>query len=338
MINRMKIGANHVRLLGAAVSVVTLAAVIWWALKQGDPRLPSASPQIAALLGAIAVYAVATALRAERWLLLLRRSGASASRLDCYGLTTVGYMGNNVLPVRGGDVLRVYLMAPRARTGKRTVIGTLVAERVLDVAVLFALFLVLAYGILHGIDPPHGTGLLVVLGVLGILAVGAALAVPLIRRRGVLVRARDFLRPMVASTLALFSASGLGLGLMTVLIWACEASTYWAVGQAAQVDLGPLQSLYLVAVAGLLVIIPAGPGNAGTLDAGVILAVKALKHSGTAALSYLLLLRFVLLAPITAVGLIVLFVRYGGWSALVRGRRSVGDRGEARAAPEGGAA
>ena len=45
-------------------------------------------------------------------------------------------MGNNVLPARAGDAFRVvFVPAPRADTGARTVIGTLVAEQLLDMAV-----------------------------------------------------------------------------------------------------------------------------------------------------------------------------------------------------------
>ena len=57
-------------------------------------------------------------------------------------------MGNNVLPARAGDAIRVVLMAPRAQTSKRTVVGTLVAERLLDVAVLLVIFVVVGYGLL----------------------------------------------------------------------------------------------------------------------------------------------------------------------------------------------
>ena len=55
-------------------------------------------------------------------------------------------MGNNVLPARAGDAVRVVLMAPRADASKRTVVGTLVAERLLDVGVLLVLFVVVGYG------------------------------------------------------------------------------------------------------------------------------------------------------------------------------------------------
>ena len=57
-------------------------------------------------------------------------------------------MGNNVLPARAGDAIRVVLMAPRAQTSMRTVLGTLLAERLLDVAVLVVIFVVVGYGLL----------------------------------------------------------------------------------------------------------------------------------------------------------------------------------------------
>jgi uncharacterized membrane protein YbhN (UPF0104 family) len=54
----------------------------------------------------------------------------------------------------------------------------------------------------------------------------------------------------------------------------------------------------------------------GTFDAAVIFGFKAIGYTGSAAVSYLLLLRFLLFVPITLVGLVVLVARYGGWSRL----------------------
>ena len=77
-------------------------------------ELPSSRAELAALLGAIALYALATVVRAERWQRLLVDEGGDAPRGDTYALTCIGYMGNNVLPARAGDAIRVVLMAPRA--------------------------------------------------------------------------------------------------------------------------------------------------------------------------------------------------------------------------------
>ena len=118
-------------LIGLALSLVALTGVVFWALRQGRPSFPTSPEALLAVAAAIAIYAAATAARAERWLLLLRRIGAKPTRGDCYGLTLVAYMGNNVLPARGGDLLRIYLAAPRVATGRRQVIGSVLAERIL---------------------------------------------------------------------------------------------------------------------------------------------------------------------------------------------------------------
>src|SRR5918911_3084492 len=135
-------------LLGAIVSVVALAGVVWWASHQKAPQLPHTPRELLALVAAVACYGLATLVRAERWQGLLTDKGAKPARADTYALTCVGYMGNNVLPARGGDVIRVVLTAPRAATSKRTVVGTLVAERVLDVAVLIVLLVLVGWGLL----------------------------------------------------------------------------------------------------------------------------------------------------------------------------------------------
>jgi uncharacterized membrane protein YbhN (UPF0104 family) len=60
--------------------------------------------------------------------------------------------------------------------------------------------------------------------------------------------------------------------------------------------------------------IPAAPGYVGTFDAAVVYGVHAIGGSKQAALSYLILLRFILFVPITVVGFIMLVTRYGGFA------------------------
>ena len=58
-------------------------------------------------------------------------------------------MGNNVLPARGGELLRTFLLGARTQATKRTILGTIVAERVLD-AVALGVILVVLVGALLG--------------------------------------------------------------------------------------------------------------------------------------------------------------------------------------------
>jgi uncharacterized membrane protein YbhN (UPF0104 family) len=301
-------------MLGALVSVLSLAGVVWWALGQEAPSLPDTGARWAALVGAIGLYGVSSCVRGERWHALLRHNGARPARADAYALIAVGYMGNNVLPARAGDAFRVVFMTPRADTGARTVIGTLVAERLLDVAVLGGAFLVLTFGVVDHAGLPSGARLRFAAAVLVAVVLMAAVVGFVAHRRGHLARLWAFVAPMIAATANLRGRHGAAMLATTVLVWGIEAGVWWASGEAAGLDLSAVEACYLLALASMFAMIPSGPGYAGTMDAAVIFGARVLGRTASAALSYLLLLRFVLIVPITLVGLVLLVVRYGGWS------------------------
>ena len=109
---------------------------------------------------------------------------------------------------------------------------------------------------------------------------------------------------------------------LTLLVWALEGMVWWLTAEAAGLGIDVIEALYLLALSSMMVLIPAGPGYAGTMDAAVIIGARALKVAGSAAVTYLLLLRFVLMVPIGIVGLIVGIARYGGVQRLLRARAS----------------
>jgi glycosyltransferase 2 family protein len=306
---------RRLALIQALVSLIALAAVVWWASKQEAPELPSGGEAIAWLVGALIFYAVATLFRGERWHHILRITDVDAQRGDCYALTTVGYMGNNVLPARAGEALRVVLMSTRCEASKRTLLGSVVAERLLDAAALASIFLVVVYGVLSSTVLPTDRPLL--FGTLGVVVVVlGCLAVYVLRSHHVFERARAWLRPLADAPRALVSRQGAVLLAGTFVLWALEAAVYLSVARAVDLDISGMGALYLVALTNFFAALPAAPGSIGTFDAAVIFGSKALGASGSAAVSYLLTLRFVLYVPITAVGFVVLITRYGGWARL----------------------
>jgi glycosyltransferase 2 family protein len=289
--------------------------VVWWASRQEPPELPSTGGELGALVGAIALYALATVVRSERWQRLLEDEGATPTRVDSYALTCVGYMGNNVLPARAGDAIRMVLMAPRASTSKRTVIGTLLAERLLDVAVLVVIFVVVGYGLLGEVGADKVEIVLLVLAGVG---VAGAIAYVVVRRDERLVA---FIAPMASATLGLRRAHhGLLLLGMTLLIWSIEAGVWMSAGAAVGFGMDPIEGLYIVALASVFSLVPSGPAYAGTQDAAAILGIKALGGTGAQAVAYIVMLRFIIVVPITLVGLVLLAARYGGLGRLRRAR------------------
>ena len=303
-------------LIQVLVSVVALAAVVWWATKQESPHIPTGGDSLAWIGAALALYVLATLVRAERWHQILDHTGVNATRADCYALTTVGYMGNNVLPARAGEALRVVLLAPRCNASKRTLISSIVGERVLDVIVLLTIFVVTVYGVLETSEVLPTDRPLLVTGIGVLLLIAGAVAIWVLRSHHFFERVRDWLRPLADSPRALVSKWGLVLLGGTVLLWTIEASVYWTVARAVEMDISMGGALYLVALTNFVAALPAAPGSLGTFDAAVAWGAHRLGASGSVAVSYVILIRFVLYVPITIVGLIVLVARYGGWSRL----------------------
>jgi hypothetical protein len=287
----------RVGLLQAAVSLAALAGIVWWATRQRAPDISFDASALTWLTGGLVLYAVATLLRGERWHRLLRGSDADRGRGESYRLTTIGYMGNNTLPARAGDVMRVMMLgAPR-----RIVLGTVVAERVLDALALAAIFafVVAVRGVGFGPLPYLIAACLAGAAVVALLWVVAP-------RSARLLAAREWLRPAAGATRDLLGARGLALLAVSLVVWLVEASVYLTVGAAAGIALGLTGALYVVALTNLSALVPAAPGYVGTFDAAVLIALGSLKLP---ALGYLLVLRFVLFVPITVVGLALLLAR-----------------------------
>ncbi len=290
---------------------------MWWATRQDAPELPTSASGLGWVALSVAIYGLAVATRAERWRVLLRDDGAQPTRGDCYALTAVGFMGNNVLPARAGDAMRVLLLAPRAATDRRSVLGTLVAERVCDVALLFGLFAFLAVTVIDDAAFPEGSRLVFAAVGLVVLAAAAAIGALLLHRRGRLKRALEFLAPMGRATARLRQGGHLAVvGAWTVAVWASEIGVWWTAAKAADLGIDLIEAAYLLSLCSIFVLVPAGPGYAGTLDAGVALGARSLDKAGSAVVAYLVVLRFVIMLPVTVAGLVLMVTRYGGLGRL----------------------
>lgn len=285
--------------LQALVSFLALGGVIWWFSRQDMPALPAFEDAAGPLAAAIGLYLFATLLRGERWHRLVGRG----TRADAYALTTVGYMGNNALPARAGDILKAMLTAHHGGVARRQAFGTLVAERLLDA---IALGLVFAVVVAAG-DLPLGLSGATVALLAGVLALAAAAVLRLAPR------ARGLLAALLRPSRDLIGARGAALLALSALLWFVEGAVYAVLGHVAGVPLSLSDGMYVMALANVAAMIPAAPGYIGTFDAAVVVGVRLAGAGASAvALPYVVLVRFVLFVPITLVGLVLLLARYGG--------------------------
>jgi uncharacterized protein (TIRG00374 family) len=298
------------RWLGAAVSVVSLAAVVWWISRQGPPQLPDSRAGFAWLALALLVIAVNFGLRGLRWHLLLRAASIPHRARDAEGLLLVGYMGNTVLPARGGELLRIGLLGQRTTAKRRAILGTVLVERALDAAVLVALAGLLA---LAGAEAtPEGLGPAAGGGVVLVALLAAAAWAFRLRRRGRLERLVSAVRPVLDTLRAFAGRAALWPAALTIVIWCIDGFTLALLTRSIDVELGFGGALAVVVLASLAAAIPAAPGYAGTFDAAMLVGLHAAGIDGADASGVLLLARFAFFVPVTIAGLVTLVVGYGG--------------------------
>jgi uncharacterized membrane protein YbhN (UPF0104 family) len=299
------------RRISVLVSVGSLAAVAWWISQQDTPQFPDSPKGWAYLLAAVCSYGVALMVRGFRWHRILRLIHIPHKRADAYRLVLVGYMGNNVLPMRGGELLRVGLLGNRTTARRREILSSVIAERLLDASVLAAMFVALTWA--NVADAPAGqtpAAIAAVALALGAIAIACYLA---LRRRGFFHAFHQRVGPFLRALRLFAHVEGVLLAALTVVAWGGEGLTLLLIGESLGLGLHMLDTLSIIVLASLFAAIPAAPGYAGTFDAGLALGLKAVGVTGGAAVGFVVLARFAMFVPVTLVGLFQLLHTYGGF-------------------------
>jgi hypothetical protein len=96
------------------------------------------------LLPFAAVGALELVVRGARWRLLLLPSNPEIRLLDTFRLETAGLALNNILPMRLGELVRATFAARLFKIPLLTVLATILVERLVDIIVLFLMFVAAA--------------------------------------------------------------------------------------------------------------------------------------------------------------------------------------------------
>ncbi len=228
---------------------------------------------------------------AFRWWFLLRCDPHLPPR-RLFAVLMMGFAVNVILPLRGGDALRAYLVGRSYGAGMSRAIATIVLERLLDIAAM----LLLASLITMQIKIPESIhrALLVIGLVIGtIVAVIVILGLFIKPIVSFLSRARSevgrFWPRVLAAPSAAFAQALTMEGSRTQLVLAITFSIFgWAAfcgsmiicTAALHVSSPALGGLLLVVLTNLGGMIPSSPGSIGVYHA---LAVLALSITGTSA-------------------------------------------------------
>jgi glycosyltransferase 2 family protein len=315
-------------LLGVAISVGLFAYLLASIdLSQLAAQLRRTHPGW--LLLGTALAPLGLLARAARWRYLF------PPRSHPPGLTAailIGYMANNVLPLRAGELVRVYVVARRWRRGFWTVVATLIVERVLD---SLAIVLILAVVVMLVPVPPwikRVAAALLALDVVGVAVLAVIARAPDVTR-GLLARLGRRWPALERRTLGIHDTFARGLEgirtpahvapllLWTAAVWILPALAAWTMLRASHLALPWIAGWTVLAFVGLGISVPSAPGYVGVFHAVAALAVGLFGVPQTAAVGYAILFHASQFIPVTVVG----------WIALLREQLSLSDAARRRA-------
>ncbi|GAC1385068.1 MAG: lysylphosphatidylglycerol synthase transmembrane domain-containing protein [Herpetosiphon sp.] len=269
------------------------------------------------LVPGVVVYFVAVLARTWRWHYMLRHlKQVSVARL--FPVVVIGYMGNNVYPLRAGEVIRSFILRRKEGIAVSSSLATVALERLFDGLVMTAF----VFATLPLLPLPHQYRALVVVAS---VLFAAALALFLLlasqpERAAILIGWWvDRVVPVTfrgrVTKVAITFLEGLRslrsprevamIFLTSVAIWLTETTKYWFVTYAfSGLHVGFPVLMLMTAVVNLATMIPSAPGYVGTFDKPGIEVLVAVGHvRANLAAAYTLVLHVALWLPITLLGL-----------------------------------
>lgn len=273
-------------------------------------------PWWATVAGAAMVF-VNLVFMSIRWRYLLRAGGYDVALWPLVKAASVGQAGSNILPFRGGDVLRVESVRERGVSGF-AVAGSLFAEKVLD-------GLTLSVWIVGGAALIGRFGAVFTIGAVlfGLSAFGVVVLNLMSRHRERVVRLTSRLdrrlrpewRERAEESVAHF-VDGLGafadrrlLALATLAslgMWLADVVMYAIVGRAYDLPVGLGAYFLLEGVANLALGIPAAAAGIGTFDYLTLIAAQGIDVPTHEATAYVLTVHLLTVVPITLFGAVLL--------------------------------
>ncbi len=306
-------------LLKTLPGLLISAFFLWWTFRGVKLAVLESIRLVAPLwiVGLLAGTCASYWLRSYRWWRMMRSVGSKLS--TCFRVLITSLAANNILPLRIGDVMRVFTYAPDLNASPSVILSTVILEKLLDI---FTLVLLLVVTVHTGKGLPPKTRVLV--KILLVLSGGGLIAM--------VAGARTLVRPIKAVfaklpaklarlgkiehwlLLALDAIRQIGmvgmvwLFCLSLVIWLSEGLLYLSAMRmigvttalGAQLDWGaPLQT---VSLANFAFLVPSAPGGIGPFEWACQNALKIHYVAGPAAALFGLLIHLWLLVTITGVG------------------------------------
>jgi uncharacterized protein (TIRG00374 family) len=302
-------------LLGLAISALCLY-LIFRKIDLTEFRKSLVSVKYSYLLISVAFIFLFTFFRALRWKYLLRPL-KKINTVSLFELVVIGYMANNVLPARMGEVVRALVLGKAEGISKIASLATIFMERIFDMITLFPILVIASYYL-----PSIGNDNHLVLLAAGIVALSGIFLLLIRYQKNWLFRASHSLVDPISPTLALKIQKSIrafiegfkvleqgehmvAISFLSGIIGLALGGIYYFVAVAFDITLSLPGLLLLLSMVFLGVLIPSSPGFIGTFH---YFCIKGLFLAGvrdhSLALSYAVVVHLIQYIPESLLGMI----------------------------------
>jgi len=338
------------------IGLLVTAACLYFVLRGLDfARLWSiiADINIGLLAVTVAVYIGGYYIRAMRWHHLLKHIRPFKSA-ELFPYLVMGFMFNNVLPARAGEVIRAVITGAKKKISRSSTLATIVIERVCDGLVMI-LYFILGYQVFNVL---HETGQKVLsleggvemevsifknwLGVFA--AAGSLIFVGVFIVMLFLIHKQQATLKFLHRIVSIFPGKIVdifntiidkfieGLGVLkrnrdlfavffySLAAWTVEVFTYWLMAKAMNIEVNFLLVCLIMAVANFAIMVPSTAGGVGPFEffgVGVMLLFAYPKEEAAA---YIFLIHMMILLPIIILGFIFLFTEGLDFRKLIKAK------------------
>jgi uncharacterized protein (TIRG00374 family) len=250
------------------------------------------------LAASVALSFASYFLRGLRWRVLLNTQ-ARLPVFTVFWANSAGYLGNNVLPARAGELIRTAMVSSRSHLSKTFVLTTALAERLMD-----AIVLVVSGTVVLRFVPNKPTWLASIstpLLVMGCVAALLIISIPafedIARRmldkmpvsRNAVERMEHAIQHIAEGIRSFHDPSSFSLFLvLTVMIWGLDAYSMTLLARALSMQMSMAVALLLLVGLGLGSALPSTPGYIGIFQFVAVTVLMPFHYTRAAAIAFIL--------------------------------------------------
>ena len=205
-------------------------------------------------------------LRGLRWKWLFKES-SSPSVSSLYRAELIGYFGNNVLPLRLGELLRTYIVGKENNFSKSFVFGTVVLERLMDMLALTFFGIILLF--LYPFEEEWISDYLLKGGVAILIIILTLTILSRFKSNNTSNKFLSILNQILDGLLSIRKQKVIPVVISSLLIWSIYLLDVYLIQKAFQFNLSWAQTLAVLVISSLVLSIPSAPGMIGTFHAAV---------------------------------------------------------------------